>query len=225
MMRKYTPAIFFLIPLIFSCAGRANTAFVPVPDLEYFKQEHKIFDISTITETRDGTFYLPDWLIVFFNSGIEEVEKLDSYYGKYVFIVSNEGANFGALNIWASSFSEVKDFSMLAGRRIERRMISTSSLYPDDEYGIFFETMIKKAYSAEYPGVTKEDTYWIKYTDNSENNFGNEIYVFFILFTANIMTTQSFITGMISETINDVSPTGSQRTIINRLRQNFFWGF
>jgi hypothetical protein len=231
MNKVYFPG-FFLIFLLFSCAGRNNTGFVPIPDNEYYKHEQKIIDISNITETRDGG-YLPDWLRAFFNGGIEEVERIDAYYNKFVFIAGNEGVNFFALNIWANNFSQIKDFPIFAAKRIEKRMILSAVLYPDDEYGVFFETMVKKAYNAEYPGVVKEDTYWVKFSDNGDNilnngesaNANTEIYNFYILLTIDRMKLEPVISGMMAETMAVVTPTDAQRTSINRLRQYFYQGF
>jgi len=217
--------------ILFSCAGQTNTAFIPSPNVEYFNREDKTIQINGIIETKNGNsnFNLPDWFSAFINGGIEEVEKINAYYGKYVFIGSNEGVNFTALNIWADNFSAVKDFPVYAAKRIERRMIHAALLYPDDEYGIFFETMVKKAHNAEYPGVVKEDTYWIKLLNNGENtgtvNNNAEIYNFFVLLTIDRMTMQNVINEMMAETITAVNPAGAHRNSVNRLRQYFFEGF
>ena len=237
MKKLYFSGFFFLIFILFSCAGRNTTGFIPAPDIEYFKQEQKIIDISKITETRDGgaNLYLPDWLRAFFSGGIEEVERIPAYYDKFIFIAGNEGNNFSALNIWMNNFSQVKDFSIYAAKRIERRMILSASLYPDDEYGLFFETMVKKAYNAEYPGVLKEDTYWVKFSDNGDNilnngetgiaNANTEIYSFFILLTIDKIRMESVISGIMADTMAVVTPNDAQRTSINRLRQYFYQGF
>jgi hypothetical protein len=228
MLKKYFPVFFFLLILIFfSCTGQNNAVFIPVPDAEYYKNEKEIIDINNITETRDGgaNISLPDWLRAFFNGGIEEVEKINSYYGKFVFIARNEGINFSALNIWANNFSQVKDFSIFAARRIENRLILSASLYPDDEYGMFYETMVKKAYSAEYSGAQKEDTYWVKFLNNDDNISNTEIYNFFILLTIDKIKMESAVSGMMAETIAVVTPTDAQRISINRLRQYFYQGF
>lgn len=221
-MKKIFPFFFFLcVPVLFSCAKKPNAAYVPSPDQEYFNQERINIDTDKITESKDGD--LPAWLASYISGGIEEVEKRNTYYGKYVFIGMNEGINFRALDIWANYLSEVKDFTMLAAKRIERRMISTSSMYPDDEYGIFYETMVKKAYSAEYPGAVKEDFCWIKITDDAANDAGT--YNFFVLFTIDKMRMQSIVLGMMADTVDSVEPSRAQLTKINNLRQTFFWGF
>jgi hypothetical protein len=126
---------------------------------------------------------------------------------------------------------------MLSAQRIQKRMISAALYYPDDEYGVFFETMIKSAYSTVYPNVSKEDIYWIKLKNNNEINreetvfdpqgYGSssEIYIFFIFLTTDKAVMQTVIINMLEEANLSVTPVGHQRNAINRLRLTFFEGF
>jgi hypothetical protein len=224
--------------IFLSCAGE-NNAIIPVPPRDYFIQEKKIIELDSIIETKDGSSAenLPVWLKAYISGGIEEIEKITAYNGKYVFIGINEGINFAALKIWADNFSTVKDFSMLSAQRIQKRMISTALHYPDDEYGVFFETMVKSAYSTVYPDVIKEDIYWIKLKDNNDinngetyfdplgNNGSSEINIFFIFLITDKTSMQTVISVMLEEVSLSVNPVGSQRNSINRLRLTFFEGF
>jgi hypothetical protein len=228
----FTPVFFLCVVIILSCAGQKNPPFIPVPQNDYFITEKNNININpdNIIETKNGTSVrnLPGWLSAYINGGIEETEKMSAYYGKYVFIGNNEGVNFTAMNLWADNFSAVKDFSMLAAERIERRMISGAYLYPDNEYGLFFETMVKKAYSTVYTGAVKEDTYWIKMKVQQENDYMEaykEIYNFFVFISIDKMTMQAIISDLMTESLYAVTPTGEQRNSINRLRQNFFVRF
>jgi len=221
-------AILYVI-IVFSCASRNRSGYIPVPDRDYLEPEVYI-DIGNITETRDG--YFPGWLFTYIYGGSKEVEKIYSYNNKYTFVGISEGVNFNALNRWAENFSAELDFAILVASRIERRLISAASLYPDDEYGVFFEKMVKSAYSAKYPGAVKEDTYWVKtktgngeHASSEEHGSSSDFYVFFVLVSIDRREMQSIISNMISETVSAVTPTNAQRNAINRLRQNFFEGF
>jgi hypothetical protein len=234
MKIKFFALVFSLCVInLFSCAGQKKTVFSPVPknnNIETGKNKNNI-NPDDIIETKNGTSVrnLPGWLSAYINGGIEEVERMSAFYGKYVFIGSSEGINFTAMNIWADNFSAVKDFTILAAERIERRMISAAYLYPDYEYGLFFETMVKKAYSAIYTGAVKEDTYWIKMKVRQENDdietAYNEIYNFFVLISIDKMAMQLKISDLMTESVSAVTPTGDQRDSINRMRQNFYERF
>jgi len=227
-----TPVFFLCGITIISCVGQKKPPYIPVPPNDFFITEKNNVNIDpgSIIETKTGTSAknLPGWLSAYINGGNEEVEKMSAYYGKYVFIGNNEGINFTAMNIWADNFSAVRDFSILAAERIERRMISAAYLYPDNEYGLFFETMVKKAYNTVYTGAVKEDTYWIKMKARQENDnmeAYTEIYNFFVLISIDKITIQAIINDLMAESLSVVTPTAEQKDSINRLRQNFFLRF
>jgi len=220
MKIKIYPAFLLLtVLLLFSCAGQRK-AFIPVPDFSVYDTDKKI-DIDNIIQTKDGVpaSRMPEWLLTYVNGGNRAVEQLNPYRDKYVFIEMSESENFIALNKWAENFSTTQDFAVLAAVRIEERMISTASLFPDDEYGAFFETMVKIAYSTAYRNAVKEEIYWFK------KGTVPEVYNFFILISIDRITMQSIIRNMISQAITAASPSGSQATSVNRLRNNFFEGF
>lgn len=232
----------FLILIFFiSCAGQNNSIFISVPDFSVY-DNGKTIDKNSIINTKEGITVnsLPEWLLAFIDGGIEAVEMLDLYNDKYVFVGMNEGENFIALNKWAENFSAEHDFAVLAGNRIENRMVLTASLFPDDEYGAFFKTLVRIAYNQEFTGAQKEDTSWIKLSVNNDvSQNGNiddnqngvlrssatEVYIFFILLTIDKDNMQTIIRNMMAQANAAVSVTNSQAASINRLRQTFFQGF
>ncbi|MDR0323214.1 MAG: hypothetical protein LBI12_02050 [Treponema sp.] len=235
MKRFFFPSICLLGAFLFSCAGQEKSMYIPVPDEFFFEQEQKKVELDIITETRDGVSVenMPPWMYFYASGGIEAVERIGSYNGKYVFIGNNEGENFDALGMWVDNFSAVRDFTMLAADRIERRIISASTMYPEYEYGSFYETMVKKAYSSIYSGAVKEDTYWVKMKVGDENDDGENgsrldnagIYYFFVLITIEKGKMQAAVTNMIAESLASVTPTETQRNAIIRLQQRFFERF
>jgi len=223
-IKASAPALLIYIILFVSCINQNKNTLLPVSDRSYFDTEtmEERIDIGKITESKNGIGYnnIPEWLSAFLAGGIKAVENLNSYGGKYVFIAENKGLNFTALNKWADYLSPTYDFPMLAAARIEKRMISTSSLYPDDEYGLFFEKLVVSAYSGEYSGAQKEDSFWIKIkTDNEEE------YIFFILITVDKTAFRAVVYDMIARTISAVSLSGVQAAVVERLRHTFFEGF
>jgi hypothetical protein len=226
-MRINLPAVFILIAItFFSCNSQKAISLLPVPDFGVYDNERRItVEIGDILETRNGATArnMPDWLLSYIDGGAKAIEALDLYSDKYVFVGSNEGRNFTALSKWAENFAAMQDFPMLAAARIERRMIVAASLYPEDEYGIFFETLIYNAYNGEYPGALKEDIYWVRIRDDESPSL--EKYVFFIMISINKMTMQTSISNMMASTITAVTLSKTQLSSVNRLRQNFFEGF
>ena len=221
-------AALIIVFVFFSCVGQKHPVFIPAPDFGIYNVSEQFIEINKIIQTRDGSGIkgIPNWLLAYIDGGIEAVEKLDAYNGKYVFIAENRGENIIVLNKWIENYSEKLDFPMLAAARMEKRMILSASLYPDNEYGRFYEAMIKNAYGGEYPSAVKEDTYWIKIWFERENTLEyTESYRYFVLITINKMALQMIIRNMIMNAGDAVSVTAAQKNAIDRLRQNFFEGF
>jgi len=228
-MEKKRPNVIFLlyIFIFFSCAARGNLIVFPTPDKNTKESENPV-KIINITESRDmeGAPYLPDWLLALLGGGIEEAEKIETYAGRYLFIAGNQGVNFAALEKWADNYSVEHDFPVLAAVRIDRRMNASNTMYPDEEYGIFYETFVKNAYGGEYHGAVKEDTYWIKTKiTGGEGAALSEIFNFYVLTSIDKAAMQTAVYNLFVQAIDMAAPAGAQAVAINRLRQNFFEGF
>jgi hypothetical protein len=227
MKKKYSAAACLSIVLIFfSCVTKNPPNYFPVPDSGINPNENpEIIEIGNILETKNGSAsQMPVWLRSFLGSGINAVEKLEAYNNKYVFIVNNEGDNIATLTKWVEHYTVLHDFPMLAADRIEKRMYLTASLYPDDEYGAFYEAMMHNAYKTEYIEAVKEDYYWIKIKSGNEEEPA-ENYIFYLLITIEKKIMQSIIRDMITETNEAVKLTKNQNNAVNKLRNTFFEGF
>jgi hypothetical protein len=234
MKKKLSLAIFSFCALILcslilcGCAGRGkNIPLVIIPELQNETEINNLIVIDDIIETKDGAgnTNLPEWLLTFNDGGIDAVERMEQYYGKYCFVGRNESANFEALTKWADNYSEAQAFTRLAAARIEKRLVSKAALYPDDEYGAFYEKLVKKSFDAEYPDASTEDIYWIKKKGSSETNGFQDTYEFFAFISIDKTIMQNVIRKMIAETHAAVTPTRAQNNAINNIQLHFFEGF
>jgi hypothetical protein len=236
MKKKYSAAACLsLILFLFSCGSQNVPNSFPVPD-SGINKKNETFVTGNIINTKNGAAGLmPAWLRSFIDGGIEAVETLETYSNKYVFIGIYEGENITALNKLMEYYTVTQDFPILAAARIEKRMYLTASLYPDDEYGQFYEVMMHNAYSTLYTGAEKEDVFWIKTkSENGDTGEPSENYVFFLLITIEKRAMQSIIRNMIAKTNAAVTTAGNtiesrmtanQTNSVNRLRNTFFEGF
>jgi len=227
-MKKNLVLAFFLFYAIIlcTCVGK-TTPLVIIPEVKNETEIDYSIGIEDIIETKDGAknTALPEWLLAFNNGGIDAVEKMEQYSGKYCFIEINKGVNFEALTKWEENFSETRAFTRMAAARIENRLTSKAVLYPDDEYGAFYEKLIKKSYNKEYPDAVTEDTYWIKKQVTSETNSLQDIYEFFVFIIMDKTIMQDDIRNMITQVRAIVTPTRAQNNAINNIQLHFFEGF
>jgi hypothetical protein len=234
MSIKKLKTAFLICVLIYSaCTNQRHAIIQPDPDFTGIKSEIPEFDEILATQDGAGAANLPDWLTRYLIGGIEEIERADSWQDKYVFIGRNNGTNFSALNQWAEGFTVYQDFPRLAAVRIESRLIAGAVMYPDDEYGEYFEALVKRAFDAEYPGAVKELTYWIKTKTEQENDPEEEdqiiepleLYEFFVLISIDKTALQTQIVNLMAGLRTSTAPTRAQRTAIARVEEIFFEGF
>jgi hypothetical protein len=229
MKKKISLAVFSFYALImFSCPGR-NPPLVYPPESSNKKIEIDYsINIDSITETRNGKgkAAIPEWLMTYNNGGIEAIEKMDQYTGKYCFVGRNKNSNFEALSKWAENYRETSAITRLAAARIENRLNLNIALYPDDEYGVFYERLVKKSYDMEYPEAETEEIFWIKKTETTEANAPHDTYEFFAFVVIDKTIMQDIIKKLIADSRDeDDFPTRAQNIAINNIQLHFFEGF
>ena len=211
--------------LFIGCAGNPHDV---VQDPQIQRQVEKEPSKSEIIDYKNkasgGT--VPEWVDVYHRSGITGLESLEIYEGYYVFISENSGGNFNALEQWMAGFSVRQDFSRMAAIRIEARFLRSVAAYPDDEYGGYYEAMVKTASNAYYEGALKEDEFWVKrlYYDET-GKVDREIYEFYIAVSIFKPVLEYQVMNLLTNIDPDPKPSRDQIHAIDRVRNNFFNGF
>ena len=230
-MRRYFSAMnLAAVMLITACSSQPNKMIVR-PDAP--REPAQNIEAWEIIESQNGgkNAPLPEWVNIYLNGNIHEIENIVLYKDKYVFIGENRGSNFTALRQWASSFTLEQDLSRLVAARIEKRMVSAAALYPDDEYGDYFEAFIKKAIDTEFSYAIIEDRFWIKRrillkaVNADELPVIEERFEFYIMVSAGRITMQNRIRSVMESIKTPVPPTRDQAAAINRIKQTFFERF
>jgi len=207
-----------------SCTTNSGKRAYKLPELP---EETKAPIIFTIIDYKNKSIgeAVPEWVNRYLDSGLREVEALRTYQGSYVFVHRNEGNNFNALQLWKDNFSVELDFPRLAAARIEARF-SASIPYPDEEYGAFYEALIRAASDASWTGAKTEDDFWIRkrYPAN-ETEGEQENWEFLILITMEKSRFSSQL-GKIFENIHPVPPPAkNQISAINQVKERFYEKF
>ena len=184
---------------------------------------------------------IPEWVTLWLEDDLKELEALDAYKDRFVFISRNEGNNFNALTQWTERFSPELDFPRMAAARIEARFLSTTST-PDKEYGSFFISLIRTASDAPWDGAHKEDYFWFrrKYFLTGDGlpygaavpggnviSGGNvkEPWEFLILVTIEKPLFASQLDAVFQNTKPSPPPTTEQTNAATRIKEHFFEGF
>jgi hypothetical protein len=214
--------------LLFSACATKPVEKIILPQRQETEKDRIEMSYTIIDwQTRTGEQDIPEWVRRFLDGGIREIEAMPQYRDRYTFVAAGRGNSLEALRYWSEEFSERQDFPRLAAVRIEERLAAAAVLHPDDEYGYFFETMVKRASDADYHGARREDSYWLRrrfYTEDDEEA-DREAYDFFILISIDKGELAARIRTLLDDPGNIREPTRDQAAAISRIRDNFFNGF
>jgi hypothetical protein len=212
--------------IVSACAGEPPKIIIRPEDQEtsYNQRETERYELINHQDGAAGKD-IPPWVRLFLDQGTGAVEALEAFENRYVFIGTNRGSNFKALTHWAEGFTAAQDFPRLAAVRIEQRLTRAASLYPDDEYGEFFETLVKNASDAEYAGAVKEASFWVFRRLYEDPLPGREQYDFFVLVTIEKDLFQAQARELLNNVTTTVPPSRDQAAAINRVKETFFEDF
>jgi len=237
-MKIFYYPVFISLILLVSCAGQRNKILFH-PGSAHEGEQTLNYETWIIIEAQRND--IPEWVNIYLDAenDHQKIENLDKFSGKYVFTGENRGDNINILNQWANSFSVTFDFPRLVAHRVEKKLISSASLYPDDEYGEYFVSLIRRIFDSEFSGAVKEETFWVKrrlisVNDDNEDEeefritdipVGSERYEIFILISTEKESLQKQIREIMANVRSNVSVTRDQAAAINRVQANFFERF
>jgi len=241
-MKKLWLGLFIIMILVASCAGQKGKVIFH-PGSEYNGGQTAKQETWQIIEAQNP-YEIPEWVSIYLEgkvleNGYRQIESLDQFSGKYVFIGESRGDNINILKQWANGYSTVQDLPRLIAPRVERRLVAAASLYPDDEYGEYFVSMIRKVSDGEYYGALKELSFWVKRQlvpneddDEDDDEFPQtdiplvtERYEYFVLISVDREALQKQLREIMSNVRLSVSVTREQAAAIARVQNTFFEGF
>jgi hypothetical protein len=210
--------------LLAACVGEPKGA----PEPELIPQALEPAEVFQIQDHafREVGGEIPSWVNIFMKEGIGALEDLPEYRNKYIFIAGNRGTNFAALLQWLGGFTILQDFPRLVSSRIQARFTVSTPGNPDDNYGAFFEGIVKKAHDTFYYGAAVEDTFWLLVQSFQEDGTSpdEKIYLFFIF----ISIDKRVLELQINEILDNVPADPASRdqiVMIQSLKENFYTRF
>ena len=231
-MKRFFSTLCFLITIIFLAGcGSRQVRQPPLREEEPEMVQHLSWEILDY-RGKDAGASIPAWVNYYLEDNILQIENLAEFRNHYVFVSANTGNNFNALQQWMNAFSADLDFARLAAMRMENRFLNAAVLYPDDEYGSFYEALIRAASDTQWSGAVKAGDFWLQRSfigmgSNIEDELPEtwERYEFLILVIVDKDTMNPQI-SMVLQNVEAPSPLSRyQRNAVNRVQENFFEGF
>jgi hypothetical protein len=182
---------------------------------------------KSITEVIDYENDMPEWVSRYIDAGPAGIEALPEYADRYVFVDRQAGSSLEALRLWAAGFSVERDFPRLVSARIQKRFIMDGNGDPADEYGRYFEVVVKKASDTVFEGASRDGSFWIKkriFEDDGISPTG-EFYEYLIMTFIDRESLRQQINMLLMTSHPDKPPVRDQSAASMRLRLNFYEGF
>ncbi|MDR2807718.1 MAG: hypothetical protein LBB43_01775 [Spirochaetaceae bacterium] len=230
-------SIFFLVSTVlaalifFGCAGKPKEVLLPWTGFEQ-KRYITLFEVVDYQGKEEGKA-IPNWVHQYNYTDMRGMENLAEYYDSYVFVASNSGTQFSALQLWAQAWTVHQDFFLMVMERVQNRLINaiqspadgSAPVYPDYQYGAFFEKAIKAVADAHYNNVLQGETFWQlkRYLQEDGITVEREAYEFLVLSSINKELLQKQIQAIFADLPPFTPPlTKDQETAVKKVTENFF---
>lgn len=170
---------------------------------------------------------IPEWVSVYIYEGNTGVEKLDKYKDKYIFVGEDTGTNLNALRLWAQGFNVAQDLARLVSMRVQAKFAGAAAGSPDDEFGRYFENVVKNVADATITGARKDTDFWVykRYFKEDGKTEDRVVYDYYVL----TMIDKEILKKQLDNILNGVKPdkplTKEQSTAVDRVKEAFYEGF
>jgi hypothetical protein len=152
-----------------------------------------------------------------------------------VFISEERSSDLNALLEWAANVTAEQDFPQLVFQRAYKRLHYSLSISPYDEYGGFYEALLKAVADTRYSGAEKGDAFWIRKQYAARNEAeetagglapdGQKEYTLFIVMLIPKVVLRGQLLMVMNEIKADKDLTRTQTQAVARLRNDFFLEF
>ncbi len=170
---------------------------------------------------------IPEWVTVYIYDGNSGVEAMDRYKDKFVFIGEDSGTNLNALRLWAQGFNVAQDLARLVSMRVQAKFAGAAAGSPDDEYGRYFENVVKNVADATISGARKETDFWVfkRYYKADGKTVDREVYDYYVLNTIDKESLKKQLDAVLNGTQPDKPQTKEQKAAVDRVKEAFYEGF
>lgn len=184
---------------------------------------YEVIDHKTMAVGGD----VPAWVTTFIEGGAQAVEALPAYTDKYVFIGEDSGTNLPALRLWIQNFNIAQDLAQMVSLRVQTKFAGAAAGSPDDEFGRYFENVVKNTAEARFSGARKETDFWVlkRFFKDDGKTVDREAYDVYVLVSIDKASLESQIEAILTGTVADRPLTREQQTAVDRVKESFYEGF
>jgi hypothetical protein len=242
---KYTElTVAFACLFLAACLSRPQHE--PLPYTKPPEEVRLNVEILDYQNSADGEA-LAEWAELYVNGGIPALEKTDEFAPYYVFVAEQSSPDLDTLLLWRNNFNVEQDFPQFVFLRAYRRLTEDLSINPDETYGAFFETLMKRVISLHWPQARQYADTWLLvhysmaepaapelsepseplpvFDEPAETLDNSRLYMYLILIVIEKAEVENVLEALMDETAAGLTPRRDQAQAVNAVKSGFFYAF
>ena len=205
-------------------AGCASSAPAPAPEPE---PEPIELPSRVKTEVLDhkgaslGKSALPEWIDAYIDFGAAGVEELAKFQDQYCFIAEYHAENLDAGLAWVKGFEVPQLIARQIQLKVESIFVGAAVGAPEDDYGTYFENVVKSTTDVSFSGAKLVQDYWVlvrTYDPDIKNTY-NDTYQIYVLYTMPKAMLDKQLNNEIDKAMDDGEMSESQKEAFKNVKK------
>lgn len=132
-----------------------------------------------------GITTLPVWVSSYVELGVRGVEKLSDFSEEYCFVAEMTADNLNAGQAWLNGFEVPQIIARQLQSRVESLFVGAAVGAPEDDYGTYFENVVRTTTDVSFSGAKKVSDWWslIRKYDPDIKKAYTDAYYIYVLYT------------------------------------------
>lgn len=167
-----------------------------------------------------GVTTLPVWVDTYVASGVRGVEKLSDFTEEYCFVAETAAQNLNAAQAWLNGFEVPQIIAREMETRVESLFVGAAVGAPEDDYGTYFENVVKTSTDVAFTGAKKMSDWWsyIRVYDPDIKNTYKDEYRVYVLYTIPRSMFDKQLHDQIEKAQEDPNMTEAQQAAFNNVK-------
>ncbi|MCR4940972.1 MAG: hypothetical protein K5930_12835 [Treponemataceae bacterium] len=167
-----------------------------------------------------GVNTLPVWVESYVSLGTKGLEKLSDFTEEYCFVAEMAAANLNAAQAWLNGFEMPQLIAREISSRVESLFVGAAVGAPEDDYGTYFENVVKTTTDVSFTGAKKVSDWWSLirvYDPDIKNSFKDE-YRVYVLYTIPRSLLDRQLANEIDKLENETDMTEAQKSAFENVK-------
>ncbi|MDR1952843.1 MAG: hypothetical protein LBQ37_04970 [Elusimicrobiota bacterium] len=160
---------------------------------------------------------MPEWVNHLADGDASELERMDRFQGKEVFIIQQRGKNLDLLESWANNFGVQAQVSRQVSNKVNADFGGAAAGNLDEGGKRLLEEVVGTLSKTKFSGLTKRLSYWIKIrTTDSEKGTVEDMYTFYLVYDIDKTLFQDQIDAALGKV---AAKTAEEQDLKNKIKE------